>query len=80
LLGNIAFVDELLGFGGMDPYRYFQIGVDDETVSQIEELIHQRSEAKKAKDFATADDIRDRLSAMGISIMDTVDGTVWEKI
>jgi cysteinyl-tRNA synthetase len=36
-------------------------------------------EAKKAKDFSRSDSIRDELIGMGISIMDTADGTVWEK-
>lgn len=50
----------------------------DVDVSKIEELIAKRSEAKKAKDFATADKIRDELSAMGITIKDTREGVKWE--
>jgi len=79
-LANLEFVDTLLGFGGKEPYSYFQIGVDEALKSQIEALIEKRSEAKKAKDFATSDAIRDELTAMGIAIMDTAEGTVWEKI
>jgi cysteinyl-tRNA synthetase len=79
LLANIAFIDTLLGFGGKDPYSYFQIGIDEEQKARIEALIAQRSEAKKNKDFAKADAIRDELYAMGITIMDTPEGTVWEK-
>jgi len=80
ILGNIEFIDELLGFGGMDPYRYFQTGIDEETKKTIESLISKRKEAKKSRDFAQADKIRDELLAMGISIMDTAEGTNWEKI
>lgn len=47
-------------------------------VAKIEELIGKRSEAKKAKDFATADAIRDELSHMGITIKDTREGVKWE--
>ncbi len=79
ILGNIAFIDELLGFGGMDPYEYFQIGIDEETKEEINSLITKRAEAKKAKDFDTADAIRDQLADMGIAIMDTAEGTMWEK-
>lgn len=50
----------------------------DVDVAKIEELIGKRSEAKKAKDFATADAIRDELSAMGITIKDTREGVKWE--
>jgi len=78
-LANVALIDDVLGFGGKDPYGYFQLGIDSETVQQVETLIAQRNEAKQAKDFATADAMRDRLSAMGIAIMDTPEGTVWEK-
>ncbi len=76
---NILYLDTLLGIGGQDPYRYFQHGIDETTKSKIESLITQRSEAKKARDFATSDAIRDQLHAMGIQIMDTPEGTVWEK-
>lgn len=46
---------------------------------QIEELIEKRNEAKKAKDFETADKVRDELTALNISVMDTPNGVVWEK-
>ncbi|RUM72983.1 MAG: cysteine--tRNA ligase [Sulfurovum sp.] len=78
-LANIAFIDELLGFGGKEPFSYFQIGVDEVFKEKIEALIAKRSEAKKAKNFATSDAIRDELAELGIAIMDTPDGTVWEK-
>jgi len=78
-IANITFIDELLGFGGKEPFSYFQIGVDEALKEKIEALIAQRSEAKKNKDFATSDAIRDELTAMGIAIMDTAEGTVWEK-
>ena len=79
-LANIAFIDALLGFGGKEPFSYFQIGVDEALKAQIEQKIAQRNEAKKNKDFATSDALRDELTAMGIAIMDTPDGTLWEKI
>jgi len=78
-LANIEYIDTLLGFGGKEPYRYFQIGVSDELKTKIEEMLAKRAKAKKAKDFTTSDAIRDELISMGISIMDTADGTVWEK-
>jgi len=78
-LANIALIDELLGFGGKEPFSYFQIGVDETLKIQIEELIAKRNEAKKNKDFASSDAIRDELTAMGIAIMDTTEGTLWEK-
>ncbi len=79
-LANIEFINTLLGFGGKEPFSYFQIGVSNEEKSKIEELIEQRVEAKKEKDFERSDTIRDELTAMSVSIMDTADGTVWEKV
>ena len=80
ILANLEFVGTLLGFGSKEPYSYFQIGVDEDLKAQIEEKLQKRANAKAAKDFATADAIRDELSAMGIAIMDTPEGVVWEKI
>jgi cysteinyl-tRNA synthetase len=77
---NIRLIDELLGFGGKIPTEYFQIGIDEELKRETERLISKRTEAKKAKDFAASDAIRNQLDAMGIRIMDTSDGTTWEKL
>ncbi len=46
--------------------------------AEILALIEQRTAAKKARDFATADRIRDELSARGITLIDTKDGTRFE--
>ena len=52
----------------------------EETDPVIDGLIAQRKEAKKAKNFAEADRIRDELKAMGIEITDTPQGTKWKRI
>jgi cysteinyl-tRNA synthetase len=79
VVANIDWLNEVLGVGGKDPFAYFQLGVNKEDISKIESLILERNEAKKAKDFEKADAIRDELLAMGIQLMDTPNGTVWEK-
>ena len=78
-LANLALIDAVLGFGGKDPYAYFQLGLSPELVTHAETLIAERDAAKRAKDFERADAIRDTLEEMGIAIMDTAEGTVWEK-
>lgn len=78
-IANIAFIDILLGFGGKEPFSYFQIGVDEALKAKIEILLAERTEAKKEKNFERSDAIRDELINMGISIMDTAEGTLWEK-
>lgn len=45
----------------------------------IEKLIEERQAARKAKDFARADAIRDQLLAMGITLKDTREGVKWTK-
>ena len=80
LVANILFINDILGIGFNDAYEYFQFGIDENTKSKIDELIEKRNEAKKIKDFTTADAVRDELTALEISVMDTVNGTVWEKL
>ncbi len=52
-------------------------GEEDEAVTA---LITRRAEAKKAKDFAAADAIRDELKAMGIEVTDMAGGAKWKRI
>ena len=53
---------------------------DDDLDSEIEALIEKRQEARKNKDWATADQIRDELAARNIKLIDTPEGIRWEKI
>ena len=54
--------------------------VDSDLQNFIQEKIAERAEAKKAKDFARADAIRDELLARGVAIKDTREGVVWELV
>ena len=45
--------------------------------AEIEALIQKRAEARKAKDWATADAIRDQLAAMHVVMKDTPHGVEW---
>ena len=69
-----ALFDELCGVLGI-LYNRKENSVD----SEIEALIEKRQEARKNKDWATADKIRDDLKAMGIILKDTPQGVTWTK-
>ena len=45
----------------------------------VEKLIEERQAARKAKDFARADEIRDTLLAQGIILEDTREGVKWKR-
>jgi cysteinyl-tRNA synthetase len=53
-------------------------GIDEALVQEVEALIAKRTEAKKAKDFATADSIRQNLKEKGIILEDGPTGTKWK--
>jgi len=79
-LYNLAYIESILGFGCQNPFEYFQFGVDERTKKEIDTLIESRNEAKKNKDFDLSDSLRDSILTFGVSIMDTPNGTFWEKI
>ena len=46
---------------------------------EVEALLRKRQEARNAKDWSTADRIREQLQDMGIDLIDTRDGTIWRR-
>ncbi|MEQ8290294.1 MAG: cysteine--tRNA ligase [Gammaproteobacteria bacterium] len=71
---------EVLGLLQDDPRHFLQSGsASDADGEEIEKLIQARADAKAAKDYATADQIRDQLTAMNISLEDTAQGTIWRR-
>ncbi len=52
---------------------------DDSIDAEVEDLIAQRTAARKAKDFKKADEIRDKLNEMGIVLEDTREGVKWSR-
>ena len=79
IVASIDFISDILGVGTKDSFEYFQFGISQDEKDKIEELISKRAEAKKDKNFELSDNIRDEISAMGISLMDSANGTLWEK-
>ncbi len=79
-LANLAFIERVMGFGGSNPFEYFQFGIDAATKAKIDALVEARDTAKKAKDFAAADAIRNEITALGVVLNDTPQGSFWEKV
>lgn len=78
LAGQLRFLGGVLGCLQSDPQAFLQAGAGDEA-EWIESMIVKRADAKKAKDFATADAVRDELLAKGIVLRDGPEGTSWSK-
>ncbi|MCZ6644574.1 MAG: cysteine--tRNA ligase [Gammaproteobacteria bacterium] len=67
----------LLGLLDRTVEAYFQQGRDIDP-GQIDTLIAQRISARQNKDYARADEIREELTALGVELEDTADGTRWK--
>lgn len=72
--------DQVLSLNLCHPAENEEAKVDSDLEAYIIEKIEERKSAKKEKDFAKADAIREELLSKGISIKDTREGTIWEII
>lgn len=79
LAGQLKKLGGILGLLQQDPAAFMQgeAGEGGLTAEAIEVLIEQRAAAKKNREFAEADRIRDDLSAQGIILKDSREGTSW---
>ena len=70
----------ILGILNESPDNWLGIGKSSGSdENEINQLIEDRNEARKLKDFNKADEIRSKLINMGIEIEDTPSGTIWRK-
>lgn len=81
LKGEFLASAELLGLLYQTPEAWFKGGMSDDgnEAKEIEAKIAARTEAKKNKDWATADKIREELKLQGIILEDSPTGTTWKK-
>ncbi|MCT8823218.1 cysteine--tRNA ligase [Glaesserella parasuis] len=69
----------VLGLLEQDPETFLQGDANNDEVAEIEALIKQRNEARASKNWAVADEARNKLTAMGIVLEDGTNGTTWRK-
>jgi cysteinyl-tRNA synthetase len=67
----------LIGVLGADPEQWFQGGVDEALKARIDGLVAARGEARRAKDWGKADQIRSELAALDVEVMDGPAGATW---
>ena len=83
-LAVIGQLDQVLGLRLLDRADKVRTAQKEtpavETDPAIDALVAQRTEAKKAKNWAEADRIRDELKAMGVELIDTKEGTTWKRV
>jgi cysteinyl-tRNA synthetase len=81
LKARILAAGNLLGILEQDPEAWLQGGVSGDAISPdaIEALIEERQQAKLAKDYARADEVRQELLAQGVELEDSREGTRWRR-
>ena len=78
--GALLAAGKLLGLLQQNPADWFAAKSANSEIdtAAVEALIAERAAARAAKDYAAADAARDKLTAMGVAIEDTADGTIWK--
>jgi len=79
LKGELLAAGEILGLLQQDPADWFSRGGSADEDLRIQALIDERAAAKKARDFARADSLRDELAREGVLIEDTAQGVRWRR-
>lgn len=74
-----AYSDEFTALTNVLGLLYNNNNTEEEIPAEVTELIEKRKAARKAKDFALADSIRDQIAAMGWTVEETRQGTIVKK-
>ncbi len=80
LAGILRKLTNVFGVLQQDPDSFLKGSISTAEVQKIEHLITQRNKARAEKNWALADEVRAKLTAMGVNLEDTAQGTVWRKV
>ncbi len=81
LAGRLKQLGSILGVLQQDPQTFLKSGAgDNDDVAIIEGLIKARADARASKNWAAADNARNKLKEMGIELEDGPQGTTWHRI
>jgi cysteinyl-tRNA synthetase len=79
LAATLKALGELIGLLQLNPASFLQGEGDNDEVAEVEALIKQRNDARASKNWASADEARDKLAAMNIIVEDSAGKTTWRK-
>ena len=79
-INKIKTSGQLLGILHQDPETWFSKDTSHMDIDLIEGLMKQRDEAKALKNYSEADSIRQKLTGMGVEILDSKDGSKWKPV
>ncbi|GAB55271.1 cysteinyl-tRNA synthetase [Glaciecola punicea ACAM 611] len=77
--GALRHLGKILGILENEPEQFLQGDLSQDLTAQIEALIAKRIQARTDKNWASADAIRDELSALGVILEESKTGTTWRK-
>lgn len=80
LVVTLKYLAGLMGILQEDPIEFLQSGLAEESKDEIEQLIAERLQARAERNWALADQIRDKLLSQGILLEDNATGTTWRKV
>ncbi|MGH9382428.1 MAG: cysteine--tRNA ligase [Thermoanaerobaculia bacterium] len=80
IIAALAEADRVFGVLDAEPWETSRVHDDQFSADEIERLLDERRAARAGRDFARADEIRDELTAAGIEIQDSPEGTRWRRL
>lgn len=79
LVATLKYLAGILGLLNENPVAFLQAGISSDESSEIEQLVKERVDARTARQWARADEIRALLVAKGVEVEDGPEGSTWRR-